>query len=345
MKIWFDLSNSPHINLFAEMIRDLEKDHEVIITCRPLANTIDLLELQGFNYTVVGKHYGAKLIHKLFGYPIRVGQLRSFLRDKNVDVAVSQSSFHSPITARLLKIPSLYMNDNEHAMGNIPSFICADIIMVPEFLDRKTVHRQFGRDSKIIQYPGVKEGIYLWNLQKLSRNDDMTGAPEKQRCETIYIRPEPWAAQYYKGDLNFLDNLIKGLAPNARVVLLPRGDVQAKHYQQAEFSGIAVLDKPASLPDIARKCNLFIGAGGTMTRELAVMGVPTISVYRSDLLQVDSYLIKLGQMVHKPDLTPEFALQYMRAEGARSKPRQELLDKGRQAYILIKETILSMQGS
>ena len=90
---------------------------------------------------------------------------------------------------------------------------------------------------------------------------------------------------------------------------------------------------------------LFIGAGGTMTRELAVLGIPTISVYRSDILQVDSYLIKLGQMVHKPDLTPEFALEYMRAEGSRSKPRQELLDKGKQAYGLIKETILSMQDS
>jgi predicted glycosyltransferase len=45
MKIWFDLTNSPHINLFADMIRELKKEHEVIITCRPLANTIDLLDL------------------------------------------------------------------------------------------------------------------------------------------------------------------------------------------------------------------------------------------------------------------------------------------------------------
>jgi predicted glycosyltransferase len=345
MKIWFDLSNSPHINLFAELIRDLERSHEVIITCRPLANTIDLLELQGFRFHVIGKHYGKKFLSKLTGYPVRVAQLYSFLRDKGVDVAVSQSSFHSPITARLLNIPSLYMNDNEHAMGNIPSFICANIIMVPEFLDRKTVHRQLGRDRKIIQYPGVKEGIYLWNLQNLGRgeqNGDTTGKPQR---ETIYVRPEPWAAQYYKGDLNFMDTLLRGLAPHARVVLLPRGEVQAKHYQQTEFSDIEVLEKPASLPDIAASCSLFIGAGGTMTRELAVLGVPTISVYRSDVLQVDSYLVGLGQMVHKPDLTPEFALEYMRSEGGRGEPRQELLDKGKQAYELIKETILSMQGS
>jgi len=80
MKIWFDLSNSPHINLFSKMIRDLEKDHEIIITCRPLANTIDLLNLHGFKYTVVGKHYGKKLLSKIYGYPVRVYELYKFLR-------------------------------------------------------------------------------------------------------------------------------------------------------------------------------------------------------------------------------------------------------------------------
>ena len=69
MRIWFDLSNSPHINMFAAMIRDLEREHEVVITCRPLANTIDLLELHGFKYQVVGVHYGGKLMAKLFGFP------------------------------------------------------------------------------------------------------------------------------------------------------------------------------------------------------------------------------------------------------------------------------------
>ena len=58
MKLWFDLSNSPHINMFAALIRDLQREHEVAITCRPLANTIDLLDLHRFDYTVVGVHYG-----------------------------------------------------------------------------------------------------------------------------------------------------------------------------------------------------------------------------------------------------------------------------------------------
>ena len=50
MRIWFDLSNSPHINMFYDLIRELEADgHTVIITSRPLANTVELLDQRGLN--------------------------------------------------------------------------------------------------------------------------------------------------------------------------------------------------------------------------------------------------------------------------------------------------------
>ena len=51
MKIWIEVANSPHINMFAPLIRELERDHEVLVTCRPLANTVDLLELHNFKYS------------------------------------------------------------------------------------------------------------------------------------------------------------------------------------------------------------------------------------------------------------------------------------------------------
>src|SRR5512134_2358231 len=126
MRVWFDLSNSPHINLFVRMIRELEAErHQVVITCRPLANTIDLLDLHGLRYEVVGIHYGGRFAAKAFGYPVRIWQLWRYLKPLRIDVAISQSSFHSPLVAWLLGVRSIYMNDNEHAMGNIPSFLFA----------------------------------------------------------------------------------------------------------------------------------------------------------------------------------------------------------------------------
>lgn len=340
MRIWFELTNSPHINMFAAMIRELEREgHEVIITCRPLANTIDLLELHGFKYEVVGQHYGGKLSAKLFGFPVRVAQLCKYIRARRVDVAISQSSFHSPVVARLLGIRSIYMNDNEHAMGNIPSFLCASKIMVPEFLGMDKLKKQWANPRKVLHYPGVKEGLYLWELDQRLAQQAKAARPAGRR-PVVYLRPEPWTAQYYKGSRNFLDNLVLGLKDAVDVVLLPRGKEQGVHYQDPRFAGVRVVATALDIADIAPDCDLFIGAGGTMTREMAVLGIPTISVYQDELLDVDLHLLQVGAFRHCPQLTAGQALDYL-AQATAQPPNRQLLEKGKAAYALVKHQILN----
>ena len=335
MKIWFDLSNAPHINLFKDLLKDLETEgNEIIVTCRPLSNTVSLLDLHKINYTIIGKHYGKNLLKKIFGYPIRVRQLMKFVKPLHIDIAISQSSFHSPVTARLLGIPSVYMNDNEHAIGNIPSFLCASRIMIPEFLNIKKVKKQGASQKKIIAYPGVKEGIYLWQ-KYLSNGSDNHQNPSKKK---IYIRPEPRTAQYYKGGENFLDEVIVDLKNLYPITMLTRDNEQLAYYQSSKFAGIRVPEKPFSFDEIAGDCVLFIGAGGTMTREMAVIGIPTISVYQDDLLDVDRYLIKEGLMKHFPKPKTENVLAYLKQNNAKL-PNTNLLLKGKQSYSLIKSLI------
>lgn len=341
MRIWFDLSNSPHINMFASMIRALELEHEVIITCRPLANTIDLLDLHGFRYQVIGIHYGGKFVAKLLGFPIRVIQLWNYLRPKRIDVAISQSSFHSPVAARLLGVRSIYMNDNEHAMGNIPAFICANTIMVPEFLGIEKLKKQWANARKVVHYPGVKEGLYLWELDQRLQGRAATSQPPKTR-KVVYVRPEPWTAQYYKGSRNFMDALLLGIKDHVDVVLLPRGKEQGVHYQADAFKGIRVVTTALDIADIAPDCDMFIGAGGTMTREMAVLGIPTISVYQDELLDVDRYLLEVGAFLHKPQLTAAEALEYL-AQATQQPPNRDLLRKGKDAYDLVKNLILNRE--
>jgi uncharacterized protein len=338
MKIWFDLSNSPHINLFAAMIRELEGlGHQVVITCRPLANTVDLLDLHGFRYTIVGEHYGAKIWRKVFGYPIRIAQLRRHLAPMEIDVAVSQSSFHSPVVARLLGVPSIYMNDNEHALGNVPAFLAAKRILVPEFLSAAHLRRQMARRIKLTRYPGVKEGIYLWQLQE--RLDATAKAPRQDPRPSVYIRPEPWTAQYYRGQRNFLDALVLGLQDQVRLTLLPRGKEQGKHYRDQRFAAVRIVDTAMDIADIAPDCDVFVGAGGTMTREMAVLGIPTVSVYQDELLDVDRYLLEQGAFVHRPQLQAAELLE-LAWTAKRGAPNRALLDKGRQAYGLVRDAIL-----
>lgn len=341
MRIWFELTNSPHINMFAALIRELEREHEIVITCRPLANTVDLLKLHGFQYEVVGRHYGGKLSAKLFGFPVRVAQLYRTIARHKIDLAISQSSFHSPVVARLLGLRSIYMNDNEHAMGNIPAFLCASRIMVPEFLGIDQLRKQGADPRKVLHYPGVKEGLYLWELdQRLAAKVAAMPARPPRARRVVYIRPEPWTAQYYKGGRNFLDDLVLGLKEHVDVILLPRGEQQGLHYQDRRFAGVRVVASALDIADIAPDCDLFIGAGGTMTREMAVLGIPTISVYQDELLAVDRHLLAVGAFEHRPQLTAPQALACL-DRAAQRPPNRQLLDKGRAAYELVKQQILN----
>ena len=332
MKIWFDFTNSPHINFFDHLIKELENDHELIITCRKLANTIDLLNIFGYNYKIIGSHSGRNKIKKAIGFIIRVIKLLWFLNNKEADVAISHSSFYSPIVSWILGIHCIYLNDNEHALGNRVAFIFANKIMVPEFLNIEKVIKQGAKKEKIVVYPGVKEGVYLWAYNIKQHDKSSNG-------RIIYIRPEPWTAQYYKGRHNFIDDLLVCLHNQGQIILLPRDEQQRNHYQQEKFKGIKIPKRIIKLNEIIKRCDLFIGAGGTMTREAAVCGIPTISIYQDELLDVDKYLIDSGFMIHKKELDPEFVIEFLKHTEIQN-PSQKLLKKGKEAYELIKTTLL-----
>jgi len=323
--------------MFYDLIRELESEgHTITITSRPLANTVALLDQRGLTHTVIGEHYGKNIYRKLFGYPIRIIQLKRFLKKIKPDLAVSQSSFHSPLVAKLLGIPSIYTNDNEHALGNLPSFFFATQILIPENIPIKNVAKNGVSQRKIMQYPGVKEGIYLWR-----KGEEINGHKKSYSNSTveIYIRPEPSTAQYYKGKQNFLDDMICALQNKYRITVLTRDKTQLEYYKQKKFFKVNVPDKPLNFDTLAINCSLFIGAGGSMTRELAILGVPTISVYQDDLLEVDKYLIAKNLMKHEPNITPDIVENYIKMIGNKM-PESEIMAKGKKAYELLKQEIL-----
>jgi predicted glycosyltransferase len=334
MNVWFDISNSPHIMMWHPLISDLRKrGHQITITARPLANTISLLNQYNLSYTVVGKHYGKNIIRKIFGYPVRIYQLWRFLKKSKVDVSISQSSFHAPIVAFLLGIPSVYTNDNEHALGNIPAFFFATKIFVPELMELPFYLKLF--NSKISQYPGVKEGVYLWEIAFKIMN---TRLQRQYGISRIYIRPEPSTAQYYSGKENFLTDLLSVLDNTYPVSILTRTKEQYQYYTSQNYQNIKIPFDPIPFEEIASDCLLFIGAGGSMTREMALMGIPTISVYQDQLLGVDKYLVSAGLMIHDPDLSIN-TLKTVIDNQKNNIVDTELIQKGQAAYDIIISTI------
>lgn len=337
MKIWIDFINSPQVSFFEPLINELSlRGHEIILTCRNSANTVDLIRQRNWNYIIIGNNVKKATISKLFSFPVRVYALVSFLRKKGIDVAISQSSFYLPIAARILGIPSIYTNDNEHAMGNIPSFFFATTIFIPENLSLSKILKKGARRSKVFKYPGIKEGVYLWPKGiDIQNRRNLNGNTQRK----IYVRPEPSTAQYYSGRTNFLDNLLIDLKKKYSITILTREKSQQTHYRQNKFSEIEVPERPLPFDEVAENCLLFIGAGGSMTREMALIGVPTISVYQGDLLEVDKFLIAQGLMIHNQDLRYNDVEQTISTNASRS-VNMNLIIKGEEAYQLFKQEIL-----
>ena len=123
-----------------------------------------------------------------------------------------------------------------------------------------------------------------------------------------------------------------------RVVLLPRGEIQKAYYKHNRFNGLDVVETSLGLAEIIADCDLFVGAGGTMTREAAVLGIPTISIYQDALLDVDQYLIENGFMVHMRELTARMVRDFLK-ESSRKPADTQLLHKGRSAFAMIKGAI------
>ena len=62
MHVWIDLTNSPHVLVMRPVIELLRSDgHEVRVTARDFAQTLQLLDRFAIEHTAVGRHRGERL--------------------------------------------------------------------------------------------------------------------------------------------------------------------------------------------------------------------------------------------------------------------------------------------
>jgi hypothetical protein len=127
------------------------------------------------------------------------------------------------------------------------------------------------------------------------------------------------------------------------VVVLPRDRVQGDHYRQEKFNALTVADKPLSLYNIVEDCILFIGAGGSMTRELAILEIPVISIYQAELLSVDRYLVDKGLMKVSPSIGYDEIKNSINT-GSSAEKSWSVLNEGKESFTIIKNLITNLNN-
>jgi predicted glycosyltransferase len=304
VRIWIDLSNSPHPLLFAPIAQTLEsKGHEILVTARDNAQTVELARERWPNVEVIGGQSPGGRGAKAAAIIRRMRDLRSWAHSQRPDVALSHNSYAQIVAARSLRCRVVTAMDYEHQPSNHLAFRLAQVILMPEAIPPTAVRRQGANARKLRRYQGLKEELYLGNFDPDPEILGQLGIQRERDTAVVVLRTPPSRAIYHQHDNPLFDRVLEtlGALPHVRCVVLVRHPEQRSSIARLGLENVIVPDRAIDTRSLMYVADAVIGAGGTMTREAALLGVPTFTMFAGRRPAVDRWLEAKGMLSRLTD--------------------------------------------
>jgi predicted glycosyltransferase len=320
------MTASAHVLVFRPLIGLLrDQGHEVEITARDYAQTLELLELHGLEATVLGRHGGRSRFGKARAMASRLGALRDWARPRDFDLGLAHGSHELTMTARRLGIPSATTFDYEFAwLQHQLGCRAATRVVVPDAIPPERLDR-YGARRKLLQYPGLKEEYYLADFEP----DPAVLEPWRIDADRVLVvlRPPPDVSLYHRQSNPLFPQTLQYLGghDDVHAIVLPRTHEQRDFVRNLDYPSVIVPEHAVDAQSLIALADLVVSAGGTMNREAAALGVPVYTTYGGRLGGVDELLIREGRLV---PLTDPRALELRRrteADTERERRDPELL--------------------
>jgi uncharacterized protein len=290
MRIWVDLTNSPHVLVLRPIIDVFRaRGAEVRVTARDFAQTVQLCERLGVEHEVIGRHRGERLTAKAIGLADRSAALTRWARRAGrFDLALGHGSNDVTVAARLLRIPCSTMFDYEWAtVQHTVNCRLAQAVVVPEAIPPERLDR-YGARRKLQRYPGLKEEYYLADFEPDRAVIDELGLDEAQPIAVV--RTPPSVSLYHRFENDLFAQVLERLR-GTQTVVLPR-----VAQQRAQLDGFVVPDRAIDAQSLIAFADVVISAGGTMNREAVALGTPVWTTFEGRLGAVDERLIAEGRL-------------------------------------------------
>ena len=296
MKIWFDILTPKQLLFFEPMAKNLKKSHTVLCTSRRYNEATSIAKIRKFPVKLVGKHGGGEKFGKLEASLQRCTILSKIIHRFAPDLTIS---FCSPDASRIsygLGIRHIAFTDAPHSTAALRlSIPLIQKLLIPWIIPKKDFTK-FGITSKdIIPYRAIDAAPMIKRIIKKSKPLFNT---EKK---TILIRLAEDHAAYIKKHSTqpIIENILKQYG-DQNIIVLYRYEDQKRALEKAFGSRIKTQGMKYDGKTLLQNCDVFVGSGGTMTAESALLGVPTIS-YDAVPYVIEKYLVRKKLVIRQRD--------------------------------------------
>jgi uncharacterized protein len=289
VRVWVDLTNSPHVLVMRPLIDAMRADgHQVEVTARDFAQTLELCQRFGIEHTAVGHHRGGRVASKALGLASRSLALARWGRGRRFDVAMGHGSNDVSVAAKLLRVPSATAFDYEWATAQHQvNCRLARAVVVPDAIPPERLER-YGARGKIHAYPGLKEEYYLADFEPDPAVLGELGLDRERPI--VVVRTPPEVSLYHRFENPLFGKVLDRLR-GTQTVVLPRTPAQ-----RAELGEFIVPEHAIDAQSLVAYADLVISAGGTMNREAVALGTPVFTTFEGRLGAVDEALLREGRL-------------------------------------------------
>jgi len=303
VKVFLDILTPKQCMLFSRLSERLEKEgHHVLKTTREYREVVQLLRLKGIDAKVVGRHGGGTLAGKLRASTERTIKLARLIEEWKPNVAVSFSSPEAARVAYGLGVPHVCVNDSPHAEAvarlTVP---LSKRLLTPKVIPKKAWVKFGISADRIVQFNALD--AWAW-LRSFKPDEGVLKQLGLDRSKPILtFRTEETFAAYLLGKTSeksliipIAERLLKA-SLDFQMVVIPRYEKQVLALREVLGENAVICDSVIDGPSLLSFTSIFVGAGGTMTIEAALLGVPVFSCYPDEPFLIERYLINKGLVV------------------------------------------------
>lgn len=271
MRVLIDIGHPAHVHFFKNLVFNLQHDgHDVRITTRDKEVSIALLEAYGLPYELRGEMYNG-MFKKAIGMLKIDLKLYEIAKKFQPDLLMGVGNPYVAHIGTLLRKPAIIFTDTENVKtSSLLTYPFASSIITPEYFQERL------DPKKQVKIRGFKEIAYLHPKYFVPDPKVLTDAGVSPDERLIILRFISWGASHdthLKGiTRDEVGAVIRDLSGYGRVLITSEKPIEGipEKYR--------IHLPPEKMHSLLSFASLYIGEGGTMATEAAVLGTPSIHI-------------------------------------------------------------------